>query len=168
MTSKQLTKQRTKQPAPRPGRVPSTTEESLVGTVRGRGAAGVLRARKAARAFAESLSPAPAPDTAESLVLVVSELVTNAVRHGGGRYTLALSASPETLTVCVGDRSTVRPQARTPDLSDGGGGFGWHLVELLADEVTVRPGQSVGRGRGAVQPRGRVMRGKTVRAVLAR
>jgi signal transduction histidine kinase len=32
----------------------------------------------------EGLLPALAPETADTLVLVVSELVTNALRHGGG------------------------------------------------------------------------------------
>jgi anti-sigma regulatory factor (Ser/Thr protein kinase) len=148
-----------------------TPPEQCHETIRGRGPAGVLRARKAARAFADSLSPAPAPDTADSLVLVVSELVTNAVRHGGGRYTLALSASPETLTVAVGDPSPERPRARTPDTADDGGGFGWHLVHLLAQEVTVSPGRvplPEPAGSRSRRRSRRASRGKTVRAVLPR
>ncbi|MFD3513343.1 ATP-binding protein [Streptomyces sp. NPDC058657] len=166
MNSKQLTTHRTEQPgerASRPGPATRSARETGRGPIRGRGAAGVLRARKEARAFADDLSPAPEPDAADSLVLVVSELVTNAVRHGGGRYTLALSASPDTLTVAVGDRSSVRPGPRTPDLAGGSGGFGWHLVELLADEVTVLPGRA-----GLRSGRGGALRGKTVRAVLPR
>lgn len=164
MNSKQLTTQRAEPPTVRTGPVPEATGEPNPGTIRGRGAAGVLRARKAARAFTDHLSPAPGPDAADSLILVVSELVTNAVRHGGGRYTLALSASPDALTVTVGDRSSVRPRPRTPDTAGGGGGFGWHLVELLADEVTVLPGRAGGWSAG----RGSALRGKTVRAVLPR
>jgi anti-sigma regulatory factor (Ser/Thr protein kinase) len=164
MNSKQLTIQKTEQPTAAPGTAPKPPGVPSPGTIRGRGAAGVLRARKAARAFTDHLSPAPAPDAADSLILVVSELVTNAVRHGGGRYTLALSASPDALTVTVGDRSSVRPRPRTPDTAGGGGGFGWHLVELLADEVTVLPGRNGSRSAG----RGSALRGKTVRAVLPR
>ncbi|MFJ6698141.1 ATP-binding protein [Streptomyces sp. NPDC091272] len=130
--------------------------------VSGEGPAGVVHARDAARAFAEGLSPAPDPDAAESLVLVVSELVTNAVRHGGGRYTLALSAAPDTFTVDVSDPSPEAPYERTPDFDGGGGGFGWHMVRLLAREVTVSTSPRPGRGRRA---RGR---GKTIRAVLPR
>ncbi|MFF0739377.1 ATP-binding protein [Streptomyces sp. NPDC004111] len=167
MNSKQLTTYMTEQPtAPTPLTDPASRAHAgpYPGTIRGRGAAGVLRARKAARAFADHLSPAPGPDAADSLVLVVSELVTNAVRHGGGRYTLALSASPDTLTVAVADRSSVRPSPRAPDTTGGTGGFGWHLVELLADEVTVMPGRVGGPSTG----RRSALRGKTVRAVLPR
>ncbi|WP_433543958.1 ATP-binding protein (plasmid) [Streptomyces sp. CA-294286] len=153
-----------------------TPPEQRSETIRGRGPAGVVRARKAARAFADRLSPAPAPDTADSLVLVVSELVTNAVRHGGGRYTLALSASPDTLTVAVGDPSPERPHPRAPDTADGGGGFGWHLVGMLAQEVTVMSGQAALTGPASLTGTGarspvrtrRTARGKTIRAVLPR
>ncbi|MEU8890115.1 ATP-binding protein [Streptomyces sp. NPDC048442] len=130
--------------------------------VRGEGSAGVLYAREVARSFAAGLSPVPAADAAESLVLVVSELVTNAVRHGGGRYTLALSASHDALVVAVGDSSSEGPHERAPDLDGGGGGFGWHMVRLLAREVTVFPGPRADRSRRARS------RGKTIRAVLPR
>ncbi|MGW7410971.1 ATP-binding protein [Streptomyces sp. NPDC054863] len=155
MTSRQLIQQ-TGRPTAR-----ESGEQSGV-PVRGEGPAGVLYAREAARAFAEGLSPVPDADAAECLVLVVSELVTNAVRHGGGRYTLALSASQDALTVVVGDSSSEVPRERTPDFDDGGGGFGWHMVRLLACEVTVFPGPRSGRGRRARS------RGKTIRAVLPR
>ena len=35
------------------------------------------------------------------MVLVVSELVTNALRHGGGTYTLRLTAHPDLIEVAV-------------------------------------------------------------------
>ncbi|MBB6439299.1 ATP-binding protein [Streptomyces candidus] len=184
---KPLTKQKSDEPAAvradrtdrrasRAELIRRTPPEQCPETIRGRGTAGVVRARKAARAFADRLSPAPAPDTTDSLVLVVSELVTNAVRHGGGRYTLALSASSETLTVAVGDPSPERPHPRAPDTADGGGGFGWHLVRMLAQEVTVLPGQVVltgpaprpGTGTRSHARVRRTARGKTIRAVLPR
>ncbi|CDR17644.1 hypothetical protein [Streptomyces iranensis] len=58
--------------------------------------AGIPRTRDVARAFADALDPAPAPGTAETLALVVSELATNALRHGGGHYTPSTSAPPPT------------------------------------------------------------------------
>ncbi|MFI0975776.1 ATP-binding protein [Streptomyces sp. NPDC021093] len=155
MNTRQLIQQTGRRTDRQPG------EQSCV-PVRGEGPAGVLYAREAARAFAEGLSPVPDADAAESLVLVVSELVTNAVRHGGGRYTLALSASRDALTVAVGDSSPEAPLERPPDFDDGGGGFGWHMVRLLAREVTVVPGPRSGRGRRARS------RGKTIWAVLPR
>ncbi|MFG2415590.1 ATP-binding protein [Streptomyces goshikiensis] len=114
----------------------------------------VAEARRAARAFLEALGqPAIGRDQADTVVLVVSELVTNALRHGGGAYALRLAAHPGTIEVAVGDPSPRLPRMRTPDLVDGTGGFGWHMVNDLAHHVVVTPG-----------PEG----GKTVRALLPR
>ena len=82
--------------------------------LRGESADSIHRARAATRAFTGGLIPAPAPAVADTLVLVVSELATNALRHGGGHYTLELSASPDTLAAAVSDRSPAAPRERTP------------------------------------------------------
>lgn len=59
-----------------------------------RSATAVADARGTTRAFLEALrQPAVASETADTAVLVVSELVTNALRHGGGTYTLRLAAT---------------------------------------------------------------------------
>jgi anti-sigma regulatory factor (Ser/Thr protein kinase) len=121
--------------------------------VRGAGVESIRRARQTARAFAGRLTPAPDPATADTLVLVVCELVTNALRHGGGRYTLKLSAGPDTLTAAVSDPCPARPRLRRPSLHDASGGFGWHMVRRLTRDLTVS------RGPGA---------GKTVRAHIPR
>ncbi|MET7458098.1 ATP-binding protein [Streptomyces sp. NPDC005574] len=92
--------------------------------VRGDSAAGVSQARRAARAFTDRLTPAPGPDMADTLVLVVSELVTNSLHQGGGHYTRELTANPDTLTAAVSDPSPAHPRERTPDLGGGSGGFG--------------------------------------------
>lgn len=120
--------------------------------VRGASPAGVQRARHAARIFADGLTPAPDSAAADSLVLVVSELVTNAVRHGGGRYTLALSAGHDTLNVAVSDPSPTPPHERIPDLNREGG-FGWHLVHQLSRAVTVTTGPGTGKTIRARLPR---------------
>ncbi|MEV6796472.1 ATP-binding protein [Streptomyces sp. NPDC051320] len=105
--------------------------------------AGVPRARDIARAFADGLDPALATEAAETLALVVTELTTNALRHGGGRYTLELSATPDTVNVAVSDLSHAPPQVRAPDLNGSTGGFGWHMVRSLTSSLTVTcdPGQ---------------------------
>ncbi|MEY2233837.1 MULTISPECIES: ATP-binding protein [Streptomyces] len=114
----------------------------------------VAGARQAARAFLEALGqPAIGREQADTVVLVVSELVTNALRHGGGAYTLRLAAHPGTIEVAVEDPSPRMPRMRTPDLVDGTGGFGWHMVNDLALATVVTP-----------RPEG----GKSVRALLAR
>ncbi len=52
----------------------------------------VAGARDNAREFLEGLLPALAPEAADTVILVVSELVTNALRHGGGTCSLDLTA----------------------------------------------------------------------------
>ncbi|MFI1015900.1 ATP-binding protein [Streptomyces sp. NPDC020965] len=116
-------------------------------------------ARLTARTFADSLSPAPGPGRTDTLVLVVSELVTNALRHGGGRYTLTLSAGPGTMTASVSDPNPAPPRERAPDLGGAGGGFGWHMVRHLAIAVTISPHSGSNRGSGS---------GKTIHARLPR
>ncbi|MEU3064614.1 ATP-binding protein [Streptomyces subrutilus] len=114
----------------------------------------VAEARQAARAFLGALGqPAIGREQADTVVLVVSELVTNALRHGGGAYTLHFAAHPGTIEIVVQDPSPKLPRMRTPDLIDGTGGFGWHMVNDLAHQVVVTP-----------RPEG----GKTIRALLPR
>ncbi|MEU1105735.1 ATP-binding protein [Streptomyces tibetensis] len=90
---------------------------------------------------------------ADTVVLLVSELVTNALRHGGGRRTLELTAHRNTIEVAVHDPSRHVPRMRTPDLNGGTGGFGWPKVTRLAHATAVTR-QASG--------------GKTVSALLAR
>ncbi|MFF1379698.1 ATP-binding protein [Streptomyces sp. NPDC058308] len=118
---------------------------SVPTVVRGASADSVRWAREAARAFTDSLIPATAPATADTFVLVVSELATNALRHGGGRYTLELSATTDALTAAVSDPDPAPPRERTPDLDAGSGGFGWHMVRRLTTELTVTPGPGSGK-----------------------
>ncbi|MEN8655895.1 ATP-binding protein [Streptomyces sp. 21So2-11] len=106
----------------------------------------VAEARQAARVFLEALGqPAIGREQADTVVLVVSELVTNALRHGGGAYTLRLVAHPGAIEVVVEDLSPRMPRMRTPDLVDGTGGFGWHMVNDLAHCVVVTPGPEGGK-----------------------
>lgn len=94
-------------------------------------------ARDAVDAYLSALAayaPATVPDARDNLLLVVSELVTNAVRHAPGPCVLDLSHSPAGVRVVVSDSSPRLPRARTADFA-GGGGFGWPLVLRLAREV---------------------------------
>ncbi|MGW7194590.1 ATP-binding protein [Streptomyces chryseus] len=111
------------------------------------------RARDITRAFTAGLDPAASPDVADTLVLVVSELVTNALRHGGGRYTLELSAGPDTVSASVSDPSPTAPREVAPDLNGGSGGFGWHMVRRLTDSVTVAAGPGTGKTISAAMAR---------------
>lgn len=118
-----------------------------------RSATSVAGARERAREFLEGLVPAIATEAADTVVLVVSELVTNALRHGAGPCTLDLAAHPDSIEVAVHDRSSQAPRMRTPDLNGGAGGFGWPMVNRLAHATSVTQ---------------RATGGKAVRALLLR
>jgi anti-sigma regulatory factor (Ser/Thr protein kinase) len=74
------------------------------------------------------------PGQVENLRLIMSELVTNALRHGaaGERIDLAVTPKPEFLCVQVTDDGPgLAPRPRALD-SDDEGGFGLFFVEQLA------------------------------------
>ncbi|MEV7278873.1 ATP-binding protein [Streptomyces sp. NPDC093111] len=81
--------------------------------------------------------PGPGADPLlDDLLLVVSELVTNAQRHAGGVTGFALDVGPDGATVGVSDASRQAPRC----VPGGGlrtGGFGWPIVLRLCREVTV-------------------------------
>ncbi|MYT73838.1 MULTISPECIES: ATP-binding protein [unclassified Streptomyces] len=72
--------------------------------------------------------------------LICSELVSNARRHGGGLYWFEAYADDGSVVIEVGDRSTRRPRSPRRDATEPGG-FGWDLVQRLAEraEVVIRP-----------------------------
>lgn len=74
---------------------------------------------------------------AESVLLVVSELVTNAFQHADGVTEFGLNRSRGHLEITVGDDSSALPQEEAPDFQRGGG-YDWRLVCHLADETNVR------------------------------
>ncbi|MEV6537374.1 ATP-binding protein [Streptomyces sp. NPDC051639] len=114
--------------------------------------ASIARARESARSFLEGIGPI-GDDAATSVVLVVSELVTNALRHGGGAYPLDLVAHPDSIEVAVHDHSSQAPRMRTPELN-GTGGFGWPMVNRLARATAVTPRRpSGGKTVSALRPR---------------
>lgn len=122
-----------------------TVTPSASAVVEGDSPADIARARDVARTFAEGLDPAMAPETVQTLALVVSELATNALRHGGGRYALRLGATADAVTIAVSDPDPAPPRERAPDLNGGAGGFGWPMVRRLAGKVTITSGP--GRGK---------------------
>ncbi|MGW9455285.1 ATP-binding protein [Streptomyces globisporus] len=107
----------------------------------------------AARAFTDRLTPAPCPDRADTFVLVVSELVTNALRHGGGAFTLRLNAHPDAIEVAVDDDGPQLPRMRTPDRTGAGGGFGWPMVNHLARTTAITRRAAGGKTVIALLPR---------------
>jgi anti-sigma regulatory factor (Ser/Thr protein kinase) len=112
------------------------------------------RARRLTSQFLARPRPGAARLDAEHIddaTLVVSELVTNATRHGGA-CRLRLQVSDTRVTVEVYDGSPNRPRVR-PLTTWGESGRGLAMVRYLAERLDVDP---VGGG------------GNRVRAVLAR
>ena len=88
----------------------------------------------AARAWlATCCSDLVAPDRLDALVLVLSEVVTNAIRHGDSAGDVVVAATPKDEFLCVqvtdgGVGFVPNPGAMA---SDSNGGFGLFLVERL-------------------------------------
>ncbi|GAC1326498.1 MAG: ATP-binding protein [Mycobacteriales bacterium] len=101
----------------------------------------------AARRFAmQTLRAWDVPtEVSDPAVLLVSELVTNAVRHARGQVELVLERSTGVLRGAVRDGTRARPQARRAEPSDEGG-RGLALVAALATRWGVlddEPGKQV-------------------------
>ena len=95
--------------------------------------ASVAEARAALRPLEFAVDRA----TIATLRLLVSELVTNSVRHGrpssAGEIELSVRASPRTVRVEIADAGhgfAVRPRVAG---QDQGSGWGLHLVDILSD-----------------------------------
>ncbi|MFI0899051.1 ATP-binding protein [Streptomyces sp. NPDC020983] len=79
-----------------------------------------------------------APETADDVVLTVSELVTNAHVHARSDAQLTLAWDGQGLHVTVHDNSPELPRPRLPD-NDSAGGRGIFLVEAVADTWQAHP-----------------------------
>ncbi|WOI61248.1 ATP-binding protein [Streptomyces fradiae] len=115
----------------------------------------VAAARARVRGLLRTRAAGPVPPRVEDdVLLVVTELVTNALRHGGGvtAFHAELDGDGDALTVEVADASPAPPHTRPhgDDPAAVPGGFGWPLVRRLSHRVAVTPTPG----------------GKTVRAVL--
>ncbi|MFJ7158752.1 ATP-binding protein [Streptomyces sp. NPDC101118] len=106
------------------------------------------RAREETRRFFEDARAAAhaAPcSLQDSVLLVVSELVTNAVHHTRGPCSFDIVWSRGGIDVDVTDSSPEPPTPRPPVPEGTAGGYGWPLVHRLADEVDVRPAPGGGK-----------------------
>ncbi|GLW34152.1 ATP-binding protein [Actinoplanes regularis] len=88
-------------------------------------------------------------DWLDGAAVVVSELVTNAVRHGGGCVALNVEADGGRVVVSVADGSSVVPRRRDPDEV---GGRGLVLIEALAENWTVHDHHGGKQVRVALPP----------------
>ncbi|QKW18358.1 ATP-binding protein [Kitasatospora sp. NA04385] len=117
---------------------------------------GVRAGRRWAREHLDGLGwSTDAPETADAVVLVVSELITNAHIHAHSNADLLLTWDGSYLYVSVHDDCPTPPRPRRADLG-AVSGRGMALVELLADDWQVHPDDSgklvTVRFRGPDQP----------------
>ncbi|MFE5657630.1 ATP-binding protein [Streptomyces sp. NPDC056517] len=105
---------------------------------------------EALRMAATGTGGPPSTTAVGDALLVTSELVTNALRHGGGLTGFSVELAPGAVTITVADTSV-----ELPHLTDGRGverasgpaegGFGWPLVRLLALEIRLTLPQEGGK-----------------------
>ncbi|MFG2749489.1 ATP-binding protein [Streptomyces xanthophaeus] len=96
-------------------------------------------ARDATRAFlhrAGRVRPPTQSGNDDAVLLVVGELVANAIRHTRGPASLPLELNGDHIDIRVTDTSPDPPQPRPPHL-DGTGGWGWRLIDHLSTDVHI-------------------------------
>ncbi|MGN9760084.1 ATP-binding protein [Streptomyces sp. SD31] len=90
------------------------------------------------------------------LLLVVSELVTNAIRHGGGLAGFEVALLPEGVKLSVHDYSDAVPSAAfgpgTLPRSHEGSGYGWPLIIRLSREILIEHRREGGKTVGVLVP----------------
>jgi hypothetical protein len=132
------------------GEVPGSKQGREVRRLSLEGATGVVpMARDFARQalYAWGWLPAATADrraAAEDVLLVVSELVTNACLHAEGPDEMWITQDNKVIRIEVSDRGTGQPAPRTPHRAGRPGGHGMFIVQRLClDWGVVRtPGMS--------------------------
>ncbi|MFD3327947.1 ATP-binding protein [Streptomyces sp. NPDC058701] len=76
--------------------------------------------------------------TAADALLITSELVTNAIRHGGGVIHFHTAIEDDALHVAVSDPSPHPPVPR-PTGHGTPGGYGWPLIQRLTEHIDITP-----------------------------
>jgi anti-sigma regulatory factor (Ser/Thr protein kinase) len=106
------------------------------------GAGGLYALRAAVAAHASALGGGTAQ--VESLVIVASELATNAILHGGGGGRLLLWRADGWIAMRVSDHGTGLPDPETagtsPQSPSATGGRGLWITRNLCDEMAISAG----------------------------
>lgn len=88
---------------------------------------------RARRTVHDTLAVWGLDELVDDMVLVASELVTNALQHAAGPIVMVLQQRDETVFVEVADVSPALP-VRRPESADNESGRGLALVEALSDD----------------------------------
>jgi anti-sigma regulatory factor (Ser/Thr protein kinase) len=101
---------------------------------------GLSAARDARCAVRDGLAGRVDDDVLEDMQLLVSEVVTNGIRHGSGRIDLEVLLNGDRAVVrCIDEGSGFEPGEPKPH-DDRTGGYGLVLVDRLAKSWGVTPG----------------------------
>ncbi|MEU8137568.1 ATP-binding protein [Streptodolium elevatio] len=119
------------------------------------------RARARVRELLHGLhGPHPPTTLVDDVMLVVSELVTNAERHGGGLVAFDACLADDAIVISVTDASPELPRTTPRERSAAPGGFGWPLIQRLGRKVDVTRGEhgktirvAMSTGHPAAEPR---------------
>jgi anti-sigma regulatory factor (Ser/Thr protein kinase) len=98
--------------------------------------------------MAEWASPSPGSTFVDDLLVVTSELVTNAVLHGRGAIELHVAMERNVAEVTVTDNGGGHPRLR-PNEHGAEHGRGLILVDALVDDWGVRHSGPAGRADGS-------------------
>lgn len=96
------------------------------------------RSVAAARGFLRNVLDGHQTIATEDAVLMISELVTNAVRHAHTRLSIMVSIANQTLRVEVHDDDPTLPVASDPD-QHATSGRGLRIIDGLADHWGITP-----------------------------
>jgi anti-sigma regulatory factor (Ser/Thr protein kinase) len=96
-----------------------------------------------ARRFAAEKLAGIDHELADSIAVMVSELVTNSVRHAASEFTVAIERDDEHIRVAVSDLGEQRPSLRNPEPTEQSG-RGLQIVNALSDDwgVAATPGRT--------------------------
>ncbi len=106
-----------------------------------------------ARSFVREHAPVLSDDACEVLMLLTSELVTNAVLHARTEIELGITVADHSVLVTVHDEDLARPEQRPYDGREGGWGLG--LVAALAERSDMTHHAGEGKTAWFVLPRSR-------------
>lgn len=118
-----------------------------------------------ARAFVREHAPPLPEETVDVLLLLTSELVTNAVLHARTQIEIGLTVAAMSVLVTVHDEDLTRPEQRPYDGREGGWGLG--LVGALATASAMSRHPGGGKTAWFRLPRGASPRGGTGAAARA-